>query len=126
MKLSRETREYVQEYAEKIDEIPAEATVIADHRSYQVGRVYYTIGLDIYISDYTGSDVSEWAIIRYALTDAEDAVPSNESIIAMLNAPTPKRQAPMMVLCNCGHYTETPMSTSWGTSCPDCYDDMSD
>lgn len=31
-----------------------------------------------------------------------------------------------MVLCDCGHYTTSPMSASFGTACPDCYDKMSD
>ena len=28
-------------------------------------------------------------------------------------------------LADCGHYTIEKMSTSWGSSCPDCYDRMS-
>lgn len=28
-------------------------------------------------------------------------------------------------LCDCGHYTAHPMNASQGTSCPDCYDRMS-
>lgn len=28
-------------------------------------------------------------------------------------------------LCDCGHYAAHPMTTSSGTSCPDCYDRMS-
>lgn len=30
------------------------------------------------------------------------------------------------VLCDCGHYSTQPMNASLGTSCPDCYDRMSD
>ena len=30
------------------------------------------------------------------------------------------------VLCDCGHYALFPMNASLGTSCPDCYDKMSD
>lgn len=35
--------------------------------------------------------------------------------------------SPPMILCDCGHRVPkgTVMSTSSGTSCPDCYDDMS-
>ena len=29
-------------------------------------------------------------------------------------------------LCACGHYSAHPMNTSSGTSCPDCYDRMSE
>lgn len=36
---------------------------------------------------------------------------------------TPKRE---YKLCDCGHYSAWPMSTSSGSSCPDCYDDMSE
>lgn len=85
MKLAQETREYIAEYKERINEMPKGANVIADHRQYSIGKVYYTIGLDIYIADYTGSDVSEWAIIFYSFLDSDDAVPSNEEIIEMLS-----------------------------------------
>lgn len=42
--------------------------------------------------------------------------------------PQPQRPKPQPVaekLCDCGHYTAHPMTTSSGTSCPDCYDRMS-
>ena len=126
MKLNSKTRAYIREYRESADSIPAEATQIADHRRFSVGEVYYTIGTDIYIKDYTGSDVDEWAVLYYSFIDAVDAEPSNEEIIAMLTAPQPKRAQPTMTLCDCGHYTSSPMSASMGSSCPDCYDRMSD
>jgi len=126
MKLNSKTRAYIREYREPADRIPAGATQIADHRSYGVGWVYYTIGTDLYIADYTGSDVPEWAVQYYSFEDALDADPSNEDIIAMLTAEAPARKRPQMTLCDCGHYTESPMSASLGTSCPDCYDRMSD
>jgi hypothetical protein len=38
------------------------------------------------------------------------------------------RPAPVMVACSCGHTVESisVMSTSTGSSCPDCYDRMSE
>ncbi len=39
------------------------------------------------------------------------------------NAGKPKRAVKM---CDCGHYSAWPMSTSSGSSCPDCYDRMSE
>lgn len=30
------------------------------------------------------------------------------------------------VLCDCGHSTTNPMTASFGSSCPDCYDKMSE
>ena len=126
MRLNSETRKYIREYQERIEAIPDGATKIADHRSYGVGEVYYTIGTDLYIADHTGSDVPEWAVQRYSLTDCEDAYITNEDIIAMLAAPQPERKPPALTFCDCGHYTEWPMTASLGTSCPDCYDRMSD
>ena len=41
----------------------------------------------------------------------------------------PKRRRPappVETLCACGHYSAHPMRASRGTSCPDCYDRMSD
>lgn len=36
------------------------------------------------------------------------------------------RQKPIAEkLCDCGHYSAHPMTTSSGSSCPDCYDRMS-
>lgn len=29
-------------------------------------------------------------------------------------------------MCDCGHYSHHPMTTSSGSSCSDCYDDMSE
>ena len=29
-------------------------------------------------------------------------------------------------LCDCGHYSQSPMTASLGSACPDCYDEMSD
>ena len=126
MRLNRETKQYITEYQERIDRIPENATELVDHRSFGVGPVYYTIGQDIYIANYTGSDVPEWAVQYYSFVDALDADPSNAEIIGMLTAPTPKRARSQSVLCDCGHYTTSPMSASMGTSCPDCYDRMSD
>ena len=126
MKLNRNIQQYINEYQEQIDSIPEGAQQIADHRFYGVGRVYYTIGLNIYIANYTDSDVPEWAVQYYSFTDALDADPSNQAIIEMLTAPEPTRPEPKTILCDCGHYTESPMSASLGTSCPDCYDRMSD
>lgn len=40
--------------------------------------------------------------------------------------PAPKLQSKPLRMCDCGHTTEYPMSTSNGSSCPDCYDRMSD
>jgi hypothetical protein len=39
-----------------------------------------------------------------------------------------KKAAPVSIgkLCDCGHYSHHPMTTSTGSSCPDCYDDMSE
>lgn len=37
-----------------------------------------------------------------------------------------KPQPPAEKLCDCGHYSSHPMNTSRGTSCPACYDRMSD
>jgi len=41
--------------------------------------------------------------------------------------PKPKSPAPEMILCDCGHRVPKgcAMSASLGTSCADCYDDMS-
>ena len=125
MRLDSKTRAYVIEYREPTDRIPSEATLLVDHRRFDVGEVYYTIGTDLYIADHTGSDVDEWAIRYYSFVDAEDADPSNEDIIAMLTAEAPARPKPQMTLCDCGHYTESPMSASMGSSCPNCYDRMS-
>lgn len=47
-----------------------------------------------------------------------------EIAAANINACTaPKRE---YKLCDCGHYSAWPMSTSSGSSCPDCYDRMSE
>jgi len=131
MRLNSKTQAYVNEYRERIDVIPEGATLLVDQRSYGVGPVYYTIGQDIYIADYTGSDVDEWAILYYSLVSCDDEMfenddtPFNRDIIAMLTAPRSTRQQPTLTLCDCGHYTDLPMSASLGTSCPDCYDRMS-
>ncbi len=37
-----------------------------------------------------------------------------------------QRQDAARVLCDCGHYSAHPMNTSRGTSCPNCYDEMSE
>ena len=126
MRLSSKTRRYIREHQERIDNIPDGATELADQRSYRVGQVYYHIDLDLYIADYTGSDVPEWAIQYYSLANAEDANPTNAQIIEMLTGKAPARPQPTLTLCDCGHYTESPMSASLGSSCPDCYDRMSD
>ena len=132
MRLNGKTRAYVSEYREPADGIPTGAEQIADHRRFGIGDVYYTVGTDIYIADYTGSDVDEWAIRYYSLVDCDDEMFensetfTNRGIIAMLTAPQPKRPQPKMTLCDCGHYTDSPMSASLGSSCPDCYDRMSD
>ena len=126
MRLDSATRTYIREYREPTEQIPTEAVQLADHRRFGVGEVFYTIGQDIYIADYTGSDVPEWSVRYYSFVDEEDANPTNEDVIAMLTAPTPARPQPKLTLCDCGHYTESPMSASLGTSCPDCYDRMSD
>ena len=125
MRLTSKTRTYIREYREEADKIPSGAALLADHRRFGVGPAYYTIGADIYIADHTGSQVSEWAVRYYSFVDAEDASPSNAEIIAMLTAPTPARPQPKLTRCDCGHYTEHPMSASLGSSCPDCYDRMS-
>lgn len=39
--------------------------------------------------------------------------------------PKPKRLRAEPILCGCGHYDNHPMSTSLGTSCANCYDEMS-
>ena len=44
---------------------------------------------------------------------------------AALRARVAGKQVKMEV-ADCGHYTTEKMSTSHGTSCPDCYDRMSD
>lgn len=38
----------------------------------------------------------------------------------------PKPQPVPEKLCDCGHYSAHPMNTSRGTSCPNCYDEMSE
>ena len=125
MKLDRKTSGYVREYRVPVDIVPNGATLLVDHQRYGIGPVYYTVGQDIYIADHTGSDVSEWAVRYYFLADC-DADPTNADIIAMLTAQAPPRPQPKLTLCDCGHYTASPMSASMGSSCPDCYDRMSD
>ncbi len=125
MRLNREMKDYVNEYKERIDYWPKGAKPLADFRRHGVGEFYHTVGNDIYIENYTGSDVPEWAVQFYVLTDCEDAYITNEEIIEMLRAPEPEREMPQEKLCDCGHYSAHPMTASNGTACPDCYDDMS-
>lgn len=125
MKLNREMKDYVNEYKERVSEINQHLEIVADFRRYGVGEVYYTDGLDIYIKNYTGSDVPEWTVQFYVLTDCEESFITNEEIIGMLRAPEPEREMPKEKLCDCGHYSAHPMMASNGTACPDCYDDMS-
>lgn len=125
-RLDSKTREYIREYRESADSIPESAVKLVDQRRSGIGQVYYTIGQDIYIADHTGSDVPEWALQYYSLADELDADPSNADIIAMLTADEPRRPEPRLTLCACGHYSASPMNASLGTSCPDCYDRMSD
>lgn len=126
MKLNQTTREYISEYAERVAKIPAEAKMIADHKSYQVGRVYYTIGADLYIANHTGSDVSDWATICYKLLDAEDASPSNAEIIAMLNAETPVYKFPGLYaktckVCKQSEFDGAMFTNGGGDICDDCF-----
>lgn len=47
-----------------------------------------------------------------------------EIAAANINARTASKRE--YKLCDCGHYSAWPMSTSSGSSCPDCYDRMSE
>jgi hypothetical protein len=51
--------------------------------------------------------------------------PAPAIVLAPLSTPKP---APVMVKCTCGHFTPegTVMSSSMGSSCPECYDRMSE
>lgn len=64
----------------------------------------------------------EFGIGRISDTDQPlDALAQIEAAeINRRNAPKRK-----ITLCDCGHHSALPMSTSSGTSCPDCYDRMS-
>lgn len=46
--------------------------------------------------------------------------------VLKMSLPKPKAETPTMVICDCGHTVpaSSVMSTSRGTSCPDCYDKM--
>lgn len=41
------------------------------------------------------------------------------------NVTSPAQKPSATIKCACGHYADHPMYASRGTSCPDCYDDMS-
>lgn len=65
-----------------------------------------------------------------AMTSPDDVKPWIDRRTAAETAPAmPKvERTPRMVMCSCGHEVEAElvMSASRGTSCPDCYDRMSD
>ena len=56
-----------------------------------------------------------------------DADPAMEALAELGAVEINRRNSPKrpVKLCDCGHYTAWPMSTSSGSSCPDCYDRMS-
>lgn len=49
-----------------------------------------------------------------------------EKLMHIVNPHTPVHASAVddLTLCDCGHYTQRPMSTSSGSACPDCYDRM--
>ncbi len=49
----------------------------------------------------------------------EDIFPEIKRRYAALPTPTTTQK-----ICDCGHYTDYPMSTANGSSCEDCYDNM--
>ena len=57
-----------------------------------------------------------------------DVDPVSEMLAEIEAAEISARTAPKREykLCDCGHYSAWPMSTSSGVSCPDCYDRMSE
>lgn len=48
------------------------------------------------------------------------------SRLAAMRRPRQAPERPAETVCDCGHSSAHPMYASQGTSCPDCYDRMSD
>jgi hypothetical protein len=62
-------------------------------------------------------------------TDYRRWIGRKARLLSLLNPPAPRVVEPVeMVRCSCGHTVPRiqVMSTSFGTSCPDCYDRMSE
>ena len=76
--------------------------------------------------DASGYVTGMWATIEEAIAQGNTALVREHQPEEPRVAP--KRVAAKMVLCDCGHAVAAilVMTTSRGTSCPDCYDEMSD
>lgn len=73
----------------------------------------------------TPQDFSESGLGIGRINDADSV---DESLAQIEAVKISQRNAPRreLKLCDCGHYSAWPMSTSSGSSCANCYDDMSE
>jgi hypothetical protein len=80
----------------------------------------------LYLLDYTGSDVPEWAVVAYRITDHIDHLTGVLSADTKRAARTPDYPNGRTLDCGCVVYwANEVMSASNGTSCARCYDRMS-
>lgn len=100
--------------------------------SYGVRHGEFTPWLDgETISGYTPAYCVQMALARRRLGGIlqarnEYAVAQKRQRIDAQPKPQPARQVVTEKLCDCGHYSAHPMNASRGTSCVNCYDEMSD
>jgi len=128
---------YILEYAERVYAIPPDAELVYTSVSgYQIGDEVLKTGSTIWVRRYTGSDVSEQAVVMYRLEDIDDDGYGNDNatLVELLRSEVKsevkKRTADYpegrVLDCGCTVYSRTDMlTTSHGTSCQDCYDRMS-
>jgi len=127
---------YIVEYAGRVDVIPTDAeTVYTNVSRYQIGdEVLTTTDGTIWVRRYTGSDVSEQAVVMYRLEDTDDDGYGNDNatLVELLRGEVKEPAASVdypdgrVLDCGCIVYHKAHvLTTSRGTSCQDCYDRMS-
>jgi len=117
--MNQQEKQEVKEKFFKImgNEVDVDALADDEIRQMESQIKYY----DPFVGKYDASYDKEAAIREYEIQTTLKAR------LKELSTPKPKlapRQA-SKTRCDCGHYDEYPMTTSTGTSCPDCYDRMS-
>jgi len=132
-KSKRQVIDYIREYAEGAEE--AQGELVFDNVNYGVGfKVYVDQDNTIWMMEYTGSKVQEWAYKFYRLDDdCDDGFGNdNDSLVEILKAEVakvaPKYDYPEGRELSCGHvvyYAHEVMSASMGSCCEACYDRMS-
>jgi len=123
----REAIYHIETNGTRVEAGPEGLTEILNTVRFGVG---YVVGQDadgvLWMTYHTGSDVDDWAVVRYRL---ETAYP--EVLIQALQRQHTVRphDYPNGRVLDCGHVVfdaSAVMTTTRGVSCPDCYDRMSE